>query len=464
MDVQSVTLGTVLRFTFEDWGYWVQTVCAALFAYLLLSGDSGDRKKPLRIAWKLLLLIGVFVGVHFVLLALGYTVRFLAGLSVWAAYSIGVVFFSMLFCNYENNQRSVITALCVVVIVLVDEFGVTFGLFLEKTIPGFSAAYMKAAADALLILVAWTIIRRPIWKYYLNTPGAIVNIVSNALSAVLVTIYELFRLNVYGQEESIQTMLLMSIVMIVLYLINTVNYQMIYRLSREQTQVLKLEARTQMDKSASSLLAVTEGNLNELHKIKHDIQNQYAYMGMLLKNKSYDTLESYFAELTGTFAESIVPFIDCGNRVLDLIFNMEHAKAQEMGVAFDVKAAVPHTLPFRDIDLCNLYANLIDNALEACVSEQIENARVQVTVSVRGDYLYSLITNPTKKDKSFLEKHVTTKPDRRLHGKGVGIATAIVRYYNGRHAVRIEEGEYRAEFMLDLMSRQTTRQEEVQDE
>ncbi len=451
MDEQSIMLGTVLRFTFQDWGYWVQTLCAALFAYLLLSGDTGDRKKPFRIVWKLLLLIGVFVVVHVMLLLLGYTVRYLAGISIWIAYANGVIFYSALFCKYDKNQKNVICVSCICSIILVDEFGSAFGLMLEKVIPGFSAAYMKAAADLLLAVIAWFVLRHPIWKYYLSTPAAMVNIVSNVLSVLMVAVYELFRIQIFGQEESVGMMLLMSIVMIVLYLIDTVNYQMIFRLSHEQTQVLKLEARAQMDKSASSLLAVTDSNLNELHKIKHDIQNQYAYMGMLLKNKSYDALESYFTELTGTFAESIVPFIDCGNRTLDLIFNMEHAKAQEMGVAFDVKAAVPHTLPFRDIDLCNLYANLIDNALEACAAEGIPNAKVAVTVGVRGDYLYTQITNPTKKDKSFLEKGVaTTKQDRRLHGKGIGIATTIVRYCNGRFANRIENGVFTVEFMLDM--------------
>ncbi|MBQ5986747.1 MAG: GHKL domain-containing protein [Clostridia bacterium] len=455
MENGTVTLLQVLRFTYGDWGYWAQTVLAAVFTYLLLSDGSGDRKRPLRIVLKLLFLIGAFVGLHLILMLLTYSVTFLAGVSVWAAYALGVILFSLLFCDYDKNARNVVCAACIAIIVIVDEFGVAFGMVLEKTIPGFSVSYMKAAADMLLVVSAWFIIRNPVWKYYLSFPAAMVSIVSNALSAILVGVYELFRIMVFGPEETVGMILLMSIVMIVLYLINSVSYQMIYRLSREQTQVLKLEAQTQIDKSASSLLAVTDSNLNELHKIRHDIQNQYAYMGMLLKNKSYDALESYFEELTGTFSQSIVPFIDCGNRVLDLIFNMEHAKAQEQGIELDVKAATPRTLPFRDVDLCNLFANLIDNALEACAQEQIPNARVQVTVSVRGDYLYSQITNPTRKDKSFLEKRIpTTKQDRRLHGKGISIAKAIVRYYNGQHAVRIENGMYVAEFLLDMTYRQ----------
>ena len=200
---------------------------------------------------------------------------------------------------------------------------------------------------------------------------------------------------------------------------------------------------------------MTENNLNELHKINHDIQNQYAYMRMLLRNQSYEALDKYFEELTGTFSEPLVPFVDCGNRVLDLIFNMENAKAQELGVAFDVKAAPPHTLPFRDVDLCNLYANLIDNALEACAAEKLPNAAVHVTVNVRGDYLFTQISNPTVKDKSFLEKGGgTTKSDHILHGRGRGIVRDIVKRYNGRVAARIENGVYYAEFMLDLTYQQ----------
>ena len=94
-------------------------------------------------------------------------------------------------------------------------------------------------------------------------------------------------------------------------------------------------------------------------------------MQAMLAEKDYSGLEDYFAELTGTFAEPLVPFVDCGNHALDLIFNMENAKAQDVGVRLDIKAAPPHTLQISDLDLCKLYTNVIDNAIEACVAEKL---------------------------------------------------------------------------------------------
>lgn len=451
MNVQPTTAFGLLLALFQEWSHWVQIVSAAIFTYLVLSIRSGDIKKPWRIPLKILFIIGVTVATQVVLSFVTENLRPLAGAGAWLAVAASVAIFALFFSRYDRNARFVVSAVAISTIIIVNQLGMVFGMMLEKLIPGFSQNYAKAFADVLLVFAGWYLIKYPIWRVYVSYPAMIMSVFSNALSALTVIIYDLFRINFFGPDESVSSMLLMSIVMLTLYLINTVSYQMICRLSHEQTQVLALQARTQMDKSSSSLLVITENNLNELHKIKHDIQNQYAYMRMLLRNESYEALSQYFDELTDSFSEPLVPFVDCGNRVLDLIFNMEHAKAQEAGIALDIKAAPPHELPFKDVDLCSLYTNTIDNAIEACAAEKMPEAAVRVTVSVHGDYLFTQITNPTKKTKSFLEKGAqTTKSDRRQHGKGISIARGIVRRYNGRFAARIENGMFYTEFMLDL--------------
>ena len=444
-----------LFMVFTEWGYWAQVVSAAIFTYLVSSGNSEDRRKPWKIALKLLFLIGTFALLNLVMSLVGLLFRPLMGAGSWISYIGGVLLYARIFGRYEKNARSVSAALCFSTIILVNEIASVTGILLERAIPGFNIAIAKTTGNILLVPAAIYFRKYPVWKYYVSEPAAFLSVFANFLSAMTAIVYDMFRVNLFGPEEKSDSMVMMIVVFAALYLINTVIYQMIYHLSREETNVILLQTTQQMNKGSAALLAITENNLNELHKINHDIQNQYAYMRMLLKSGSYEALEKYFDELTGTFSEPLVPFVDCGNRVLDLIFNMENAKAQDAGVALDVKAAPPHDLPFRDVDLCNLYANLIDNALEACAAEKLPNAAVRVIVNVRGDYLFTQVTNPTTKTKTFLEKgSVTTKEDRRMHGKGMSIVRDIVHRYNGRYGARIEDGMYYAEFLLDLTYRQ----------
>ena len=444
-----------IKVIFGGWGFWVQIISAAIFVVIVMSMKKRKLDKPLQFLWKLPLLVAMFVAINVIMIALTMKLRILAGVGSWLAYALGVMIYSVLFCKYDYQARKVVASICISTIVIVNEVGGVFGMFMERSVEGFDNGYVKAAADVLLVGATWFLIKCPVWKYYVSPPAALLGQTSNILSTITVIIYDIFRVNLFGMNEDKYMQLLMSVIMLMLYVTNTVAYQMIYRLSQEQTHVLDLQASTQMDKSAASLLAVTENNLNELHKINHDIQNQYTYMRLLLKNGSYEELDKYFEELTGTFSEPLVPFVDCGNRVLDLIFNMENAKAKEAGVVLDIKAAPPHTLPFRDIDLCNLYANLIDNAIEACVAEKNIGQTVHVTVNVRGDYLFTQVVNPTKKDKRFLDRNpITTKDDRRLHGKGMSIVKGIIKRYNGRYAARIEDGMYYAEFFIDLTYKQ----------
>ena len=440
---------TMVFLTFRDVSFWLQVVCAAVFIYMVMGYRKKAWRYPFAMIGKVLFLIASFLIIHVLLSALTLRFHFLAGIGSWLAYIGGVLLFSYTFCRYSPNARRVTRACCFSSILIINEFGAVFGIVLESFFP-LNSSIVKAAASLTLIPVAIFLRHRPVWRYEISSPAAALGVFSSNLSALMVIVYDIFRVHLLGMEETWVGRLLMSVVMAMLFLIILVNYQMIFRLSQEHTSVLELQAATQMNKSAASLMAVTESNLNELHKINHDIQNQYAYMRALLARKAYDELDDYFAELTGTFSEPLVPMVECGNRVLDIIFNMERAKAHELGVGLDILAAPPHELPFRDLDLCNLYANVIDNAMEACAAEKIPDAQVSVTVNVSGDYLFTRVVNPTTKDDSFLRGAIgTTKRNKRTHGKGLDIVRGIVKKYGGTMDLRIENGVFVAEFLLD---------------
>ena len=229
---------------------------------------------------------------------------------------------------------------------------------------------------------------------------------------------------------------------------------------REQAKGLQLLAEKQRADSERELVTLTQKQLDDLRQLRHDIKNQHAYMRILLAQKRYDELEEFFQRQDGELALRTAP-IDCGNRCVSIVLNMERQKAEAAGVALHTKLVVPPVLPFPDDDLVSLLSNLIDNAVEECVrlGEYFPKVReTGVSLSINpgnpsSDYLYIEVTNPTDR-KSLTHRTggiVSTKGDAALHGYGTRIVTRIAEKYNGSALFEVSDGIFTARVILDMM-------------
>ena len=431
--------------------YWIQCVCAAVFSYMVLDRTGKDNVKPVREAGKILLLMLLFLSIHVGLSVLTLTYRFLAGVGTWLAYMGGVVIYTLMVTKYDVKAKMVNAAAASSIIITVFELGAVLGGFISAMAPGFNSLITKAAGSLILVAIGWFMRKNQVARYDVSPHAAQLNLVACTVSAICVMVYDLCLVNVFHMRWDAGLSGLMSVILLALVVIDTVCYFMTYHLSREYTKVIHLTAENQMNKSAESLMAVTEENLAEIHKIRHDIQNQYVYMRTMLDSGDVEGLRNYFDELTSTFAAPLGSMEDYGNHTMNLIFHMENTKARNAGINMEIKAMMPHRMPFRDLDMVKLYTNVIDNALEACVAEQRDGAVVAVTVNVVGQYLFTRIQNPTNKKASFLDSGVkTTKGDTRVHGKGMSIVRGIIQKYGGSIRYAIEDGTFIVEFMLCL--------------
>ncbi len=445
----------IILHTLLDLTYWVQCICGAVFAYLVLESPRKGRwlqeKAPLRI----LLLMAFFFGIHMSLSLLTLRFRFLAGVGTWLAYLGGVCLYAAIMLRYDVRARIVNGAAVSSIIITAFEFSAIFSRFLGQLIemPGIHhlGLAIQITVSLVLVVVGWHMGRRRIHRYYVSAHGALLNFAACAASAVCVMVYDLCAVHVFprGGDSGINGM--MSVILLALFVVDIVCYYMICHLCQEYTSRINLSAENQMNKSAAALMALTEENLAELHRIRHDIQNQYVYMRTLLNMGDLEGMKQYFEELTSTFAEPLGAVEDFGNHAMNLIFSMEKAKARKQSVELQIKAAVPHSMPFSDLDLVKLYTNLIDNAVEACAAEKAGVPEVAVNINVVGEYLFTQIKNPTVKSPGFLSGGVnTTKKDARDHGKGMGIVKGIIRKYDGSIRYTIQEGHFIVEFMLCL--------------
>ena len=387
----------------------IEYACASIFTWAVLGGWRELKTSPLVSLGKLLLLYVIFLTAQLGLSALTLKFRNLAGIGTWLSALIAVVLYALLFCPYRKHPAVVTATVAYTTVILVIEFGAVLGRLLAERIPGFNGAIPGYAANVFLVVMSFVIIQNPIWKYYVSVHAVRLNLVVGIATTLVAEIFDFYAVHFFERGGDYTVTSFVTITFFLLYWINFSVYIMTYHLTREQTRVLELTTDSEMNKGAKALMSVTEANLEEFHKINHDLKNQYAYMQVMLQKQDYDGLKKYFEELTSTFSDELAPVVDCGNHVLNVIFNMELAKAANAGVRLDVKAAPPHELPFRELELCKLYTNLIDNAIEACVREKPEDPVVKILVSVNGDYLFTRISNPTKKTAVFKRSGDTDK-------------------------------------------------------
>ncbi len=379
--------------------------------------------------------------------------RVLGGVCFPLALFVVVVLYSALFCRFYARLRVLTTGMLYAAVTTVTVY-VSQAVQIVYFPSMFLQELASVAVSQLILLVAFVFARFSVAKF-VNIPSggtALVLVSSAAVTASVFINYVLMAVVLNDIEARRVGMIYTLIAGSVLYVMMLVTYLLIYSICQRNEQILELQAEEKMAEADKKLLGITQKSLADLRLIRHDIKNRYSYMTLLLENGQHAELKDYLKSM----CEEIVPslaVIDCGNRTITNILNMEKAKAEARGIPLEAELNVPPVLPFKDTALCSIFSNLIDNAIEACEQGKREDASIRVRVSILQEYLYIGVMNPLPEGRSgeeVLELN-TTKRDAANHGFGTKIVRKIAATCNGYVTYSAERGWFIAEVMLDMM-------------
>lgn len=177
------------------------------------------------------------------------------------------------------------------------------------------------------------------------------------------------------------------------------------------------------------ILAETQ---NAQRRINHDYKNQLNTISMLLKQKEYDKAEKLIDNIFETVHENSSTY--CANTIINATVNYKAYIANAKHIKFNTDIIAPEEIPnISEMNLCSLFSNFIDNAIEA--NEQIPEDERYVNIKVRCNKMMLIIQseNPVKNNieipKGTLPK--TTKQDKDNHGLGLSIINKIARESGG---------------------------------
>lgn len=266
-------------------------------------------------------------------------------------------------------------------------------------------------------------------------------------SAVFIALFVITFLSSFLETDSSYLRAFILVVLISFLITEIGIYLGLYTTSRNQKKLLDLQAQAKLNEAAYETLKLNEESIERTSIARHDMKNHYAYIASLLEQKKYDEAYKYVSTIN---EESYGNFhiVDCGNRILSSILNLELSKARIKGIQLKYFVAVPKELPFKETDLCSLFTNLIDNALEAIEREKNGGA-VEIQIYTKGGYLRIAITNPT----NMKEVNLKTSKESEGHGYGLKIIRSIVESYNGFLNMELKDGMFETDIMMDMDSK-----------
>lgn len=351
-----------------------------------------------------------------------------------------------------NSKHKFIARSCIVLMLygmhfLLGELGSCVPVLLRESTYGKQwDTILRNTISATLILFAWFLRHYSLTKIKKLPITAVIFIAIISLLEIGLFIYVSYLTSFNSDAKTATIKLVFSIYIVVLYYFS---YYLIYKICVGNEDKVQLQAENYELTKNNELMMISDEYYGKLRAMKHDAKNQYGYMKVLIQEKKFDELVEFFNQYGDGTLEAI-SFITSNNSMIDSILNMEYAKARANNIEFDIKIAVPDTLPILSTDLSSLLTNIIDNALEACLYYKIEKPVVTIRIRKYEDFLLIDVTNPVPKVLTMdqIKKIRTTKPQNDIHGFGHIIIKRIINEYDGTLERTCEDGLFNLKAML----------------
>lgn len=199
----------------------------------------------------------------------------------------------------------------------------------------------------------------------------------------------------------------------------------------------KLERESTLAEHNKKYYEAMEQQQFEIRRLRHDLAN---HLQVLLSLPAGEK-DSYIREMIENPAfEKVLSY--SGDATVNAVLTAKESLMRQRGISFYAKVDIPKELPFEKPDLCALFANALDNAVEGCGALEIEKRQVELTARAAKGILAVEVRNPFvgQWEENPGQLPGTTKADSANHGYGLRSIQEIVKKYGGNMEIRQEDG------------------------
>ena len=169
-------------------------------------------------------------------------------------------------------------------------------------------------------------------------------------------------------------------------------------------------------------------------KLYHDIKHHLRALERLLQNGDQREALAYIESVQEPLQCKMIP-VHTGVDIVDTVIYEAKEKAEQRNILLVVETPIlPSGLKLEDREFCVLFANLLNNALEAA-KEQI-----RLNIAITAGFLVIEMQNDYKEKPVVKNNHFVSEreQDSLAHGWGMKIIEQIVGKYQGELSIRVD--------------------------
>ena len=197
-------------------------------------------------------------------------------------------------------------------------------------------------------------------------------------------------------------------------------------------------------------------------RLRHDMKNHVIALSGLLENKEYEKIGEYLLNMENSGKlennEEITE-----SKAVDAILYQKRTRAKQNDILWECDVQIPKACCVNEFDLCVLFGNLLDNAVEACkrlpdhkdrfIHIQAATVKHCFLLEIRNSTVTTDTPNPTLARENIRMTWHTHKKNPGEHGIGLLNVHDVVQSYNGIIDIAVENGIFTASVLIPMHDR-----------
>ncbi|MCI6465641.1 MAG: GHKL domain-containing protein [Faecalicatena sp.] len=185
-----------------------------------------------------------------------------------------------------------------------------------------------------------------------------------------------------------------------------------------------------------------EANQIEIRKFRHDMNNHFSVVSELLEDGKEAEAKEYFRNLSGQLRARSRTF--CKDSIVNAVINSKYNRAVEQGIDCFFNIEIDALWFLDNLDICTIFSNTLDNAIEACMKVEQDKRRISVKARcMENGYFSYEISNSKNQEIQVEEGHYKTwKRNTKSHGIGIENVRDVVKRYRGTMEISYDENTF----------------------
>lgn len=194
---------------------------------------------------------------------------------------------------------------------------------------------------------------------------------------------------------------------------------------------------------------------NKSNKVEHDIKNQLFAIAGLVQNNDEQAQIALLKICEDITAKQKLILLN--NISIDALLNNKIEIMKANNIKFFPELFIGDTGKINDLDMCVVLGNILDNAIDACILNKLEDNKIFLSIKDDDIYIKILIKNSIDKKVEIENNTIITKKKNKFkHGFGIENTKEILKNYNGNIVLESSEEYFFVAIIMEKSPQITT--------